>query len=99
MAESAVPPVTPGAKPKIDTDWNGEFLRLAVAGGNIFMSREGATVDLTLRSSSGYRCTLNLTAEQADDLATSLASAAEIIRQAGGRFRENEPAGGENTDG
>lgn len=69
------------AEPKIDTDWNGEFLRLDVVGGDrVEMLRVGAQLVLSVCSGGSGR-QVCLTAGQADDIATALASGAEIIRQ------------------
>ena len=75
-AESA-----PRVQPKIDTDWNGESLFLAVADGLVRMWRDGEEVELMLASRVDDRAAVTLTDVQADGLATALASAAEIIRQ------------------
>lgn len=69
------------AEPKVDTDWNGEFLRERVIGGDVVeMRRVGAQIVLALLANGTGR-TVVLTAKQADSIACALASGAEIIRQ------------------
>lgn len=63
-------------KPKIDTDYNGEALDMAVAGGVVSMRRHGRSIAFAVVGD-----VVKLTPDEADDVATALASAAKLARE------------------
>ena len=72
--------MTERVQPRIDTDWNGEYLDLHIeAIGVISMRRHGDRIHLAIVGPDVAR----LTAAEADDVACALASAAAIVRGLG----------------
>lgn len=64
------------SQPKVDTDWHGEALDLSVTRGVVSMRRDGAEIKFAVVGD-----VVRLSPSEADTVATSLASAAELARR------------------